>query len=215
MNKTQTANRSESTAVTETAAMETFLSSIGAKDRLSIERHLAACDAEPSPTHGRLWRQIAMALFKLAPLPVQTGAQHSVLFFIPDGKYRMQVFALEDPRQGELLVYLPDILDESLKEGLLTGAKPGAAAAEDEDPSEVVLRTYGVAGKKGETLQVELLTATNTPQPAPHFKNMLGWNRKSLRVRVPTAAAAAQAAAVKSLCTLASRHWANKTAPSK
>src|ERR671914_2468396 len=80
--------------------MDTFFTGLSAKDRSNIEKHLATCDAEARPEHGKLWRRLALALRRLAPLPVQTVGQHSVQFFVPDGKYRMQVFAMEDARDG-------------------------------------------------------------------------------------------------------------------
>src|SRR5688500_12035509 len=132
------------------ADMDTLLAGLSAKDRSNIEKHLAACDAEPSPAHGKLWRKVAVALRKLAPLPVQTAGQHAVQFFIPDGKYRMQVFALEDGNNGQLMVYLPDVLAEAQKSGLLSkrGAKaPGEVAAADvANASGSVISTAGGGG---------------------------------------------------------------------
>src|SRR5881397_212547 len=54
-----------------TAAFDTFFTGIGAKDKLSIEKHLAAIDAEGDPGHGRAWRRLATTLRQLAPLSVQ------------------------------------------------------------------------------------------------------------------------------------------------
>ncbi len=90
--------------------LETFLSALAAKDRLNVERHLATIDAEPSPTHGKLWRQIALTTRQAAPHAAQTIGQHVVQYFIADGKYRMQVFALEDQHDGQIFVYVPDVI---------------------------------------------------------------------------------------------------------
>jgi len=168
---------------TDAADMETFLTGLAGKDRSNIEKHLAACDAEPDPTHGKLWRRLAVALRKHAPLPVQTVGQHAVQFFIADGKYRMQVFALEDARDGRLMVYLPDILAKAEKAGAALGV-----------------------------LKPEALDAANTPNPSPHIKHMLGWNRKAVRLTLPTRASPQQVNAAESLFAIAAEGWAAKKA---
>jgi len=204
--------------------MDTLLAGLSAKDRSNIEKHLAAADAEPSPQHGKIWRKVAVALRKLAPLPVQTAGQHAVQFFIPDGKYRMQVFALEDGNNGQLMVYLPDVLAEAQKSGLLSkrGAKaPGEVAAADvANASGSVISTaggggaqeYAIRGSKGVALRLEALDAANTPNPSAHVKNMLGWNRKALRVTLLTVSPPEQIAATEQLCALAAKSWAGKIA---
>jgi len=197
------------TTSTETAGMEQFLSKMGAKDRLNVEKHLAACDAEGGPGHGRLWRRIAVALHKLAPYSAQTIGQHAVQFFIPDGKdgkYKMQVFALEDKRDGFLRVFLPDVLAEAVKQKILAKAPRSAGAAEGP-------HGYLIVGTKGEILEVESLDNSNTADPPAHFKHMLGWNRKALRVSLPAVAANAQAAATEAMCAIAAKAWAHVAAP--
>ena len=169
-------------ATSDVADMETFLTGLAGKDRSNIEKHLTAVDAEPDPTHGKLWRRLAVSLRKLAPLPVTTVGQHAVQFFIADGKYRMQVFALEDARDGRLMVYLPDILADAQKSG-------GAALA---------------------SLQPEALDSANTPNPSPHIKHMLGWNRKALRLTFPAIVNGPQLAAAEALCEVAAKSWAKK-----
>ena len=197
--------------------LEAFLAALAAKDRLNVERHLAAIDEGPSPTHGKLWRQIAVALRRLAPHTAQTIGQHVVQFFIADGKYRKQVFALEDQRDGAIHVYLPDVLAAATKEKLI--GKPMEAddladVGEDEVAPTVPLR-YPIVGKKNEALQIDALDASNTPEPPNHFKNMLGWGRKALRVTIPTAAAGNQAAAVVAMAQIAGRAWEKAAAAEK
>ena len=202
------------------ADMETFFTGVGAKDRSSIEKHLAAVDAQPHPAHGQLWRRLAVSLRKLAPMPVQTVGQHAVQFYIADGKYRMQVFALEDARDGRLRIYLPDVSTEAVKAGLLTKpvapaaprrARGVAAGPTDAPPAAVDHgREYGVKGAKGESLRLESLDANNTPNPAPHVKHMLGWNRKALAITLLTNANSDQVAAAEALCALAAKKWVAK-----
>ena len=189
--------------------LEAFLAALAAKDRLNVERHLTAIDEGPSPTHGKLWRQIAVALRRLAPHAAQTIGQHVVQYFIADGKYRKQVFALEDQRDGSIQVYVPDVLTAAVKEKVL--GKPldddeAAEVGEDEVAPTVPVR-YPIVGKKNETLQIDALDAANTPEPPNQFKNMLGWGRKALRVTIPTTAGAAQAATVISMAQIAGRAW--------
>jgi hypothetical protein len=197
--------------------LEAFLAALAAKDRLNVERHLAAIDEGPSPTHGKLWRQIAVALRRLAPHAAQTIGQHVVQFFIADGKYRKQVFAIDDQRDGVIHVYLPDVIAPAIKEKIL--GKPLddddlAAVSEDEVAPQVPQR-YPILAKKNEVLQVDALDSSNTPEPPNQFKNMLGWGRKALRITVPTAAAAAQANAVIAMAQIAARAWEKAAAAEK
>jgi hypothetical protein len=148
---------------------------VASKDRTNIMRHLLACEADPS--HAKLWRQLAGILSAHAPLSVQTVGSLSVLFFVPDGKYRMQAFALEDQRDGTILIYLPDVLDKAVKEKLIQPT---------DEPN-----AYSVGGRRGPRLRVHQLDSQNTPDPPPHFKNMLGWNRRALRITLIVSATSA------------------------
>jgi hypothetical protein len=112
----------------------------------------------------------------------------------------MQVFALEDVRDGGIHVYLPDTMAEAQKAGVILSAPRGTS--EDDGPRE-----YALPGKKGGTLLVESLSATNTPNPPAHMKNMLGWNRKALRITLPTTASDAQIDVTEDLMALAARKW--------
>ncbi|HZN65125.1 MAG TPA: hypothetical protein VFB66_07460 [Tepidisphaeraceae bacterium] len=205
------------------ADMEAFFTGVGAKDRSSIEKHLAAVDAQPHPAHGQLWRRLAVSLRKLAPMPVQTVGQHAVQFYIADGKYRMQVFALEDAKDGRLRIYLPDVSADAVKAGLLSkpvapaparrassvaaGPVGGTTGTDAAAPAADHGREYGVKGAKGESLRLESLDANNTPNPAPHVKHMLGWNRKALAITLLTNATPDQVSAAESLCALAAKKW--------
>ena len=166
-------------AISDVADIDTFLTGLAGKDRSNIEKHLAVIDAEPDPNHGKLWRRLAVTMRRLAPMPVQTVGQHAVQFFVADGKYRMQVFALEDGRDGRVMIYLPDILADAEKAGAPLGV-----------------------------LTPEVLDAANTPNPSPHIKHMLGWNRKAVRITLLTHAGQQQVSATEKLCDLAAGRWA-------
>jgi hypothetical protein len=185
---------------THQTALDAVLAKTGAKDRTHIQRHLTAADAEPDPAHASLWRKLAELLASLAPLPVQAVGHTAVMFFVPDGKYRMQAFALEDQSDGRIALYLPDILAESVRKKILKKA---------DEPLE-----YAIVGSQRSTLHVEALDAQNTPEPATHVKNMLGWNRKSLRITLPIIGTdRARLQAVDALVNLAAKQWANRLTP--
>src|SRR3954466_15332189 len=110
------------------AEMDEFLAKLAARDRQNVDRHLIAADAEAEPDHANLWRRIARALFTLSPHAVTTIGQQALMFFVADGKYRMQVFAIEDPRDGRILVYTGDVLKEAAKAGILSPPAKGDAS---------------------------------------------------------------------------------------
>jgi hypothetical protein len=173
--------------------IEPVLDRAGIKERTKIERHLAVCDAESGGTHGRLWRRVAAILGELAPLSIQSAGNNTWRFFVADGKYRMQVFALEDPCDGMLRIYLPDVLSQAVKAKIL--AKTATA------------ETFSVAGT-GTRLKIELLGAAEAADAPLHYKHMLGWNRKAMRLSVSTAQTDEKIdGAVQALAALAATLW--------
>jgi len=200
----------------EDPTMEEFFKNVSAKDRTGVEKHLAVIDAEPDAAHGRIWRRVAKTLRRLAPLALQTAGQHAVQFFVADGKYRMQAFALEDQRDGKIQIYLPDVLDEAAKARILKAPSKGASAsASGGAGAAVAIPEYGIAGAAGTRLRIEALDAANTPNPAPHYKHMLGWNRKALRITLLTTASEGELEAAEKLCALAAKRWSAATSAAK
>lgn len=179
------------------SAMGEVLARASVKDRAGMLKHMDSCDAEPDPHHAKLWRRLVGMLSKLAPLPVQivsleTPGHTALLFFAPDGKYRMQVFSLEDRRDGVLSLYLPDVTEQAIK------AKMLKKAGED----------FVIANSGKSPLTVKKYDAANCVDPPKHFKHMIGWNRKAVRITLDTAAtSAAQVAAAEQLCSLAAEKW--------
>jgi hypothetical protein len=171
------------TALAKPIELDALLSKAGQKDRTNVEKHLALLDAESGSPHGKLWRRLMRALATLAPLAIQTVGQQAIQFFIADGKYRMQVFALEDTNDGQVVLYVPDVLDEARKLKVVGAESP---------------------------VPIEQLTAANTPNPSPHYKNMLGWNRKALKISLPVSATSEQIETAEHLAALAARAWAAK-----
>jgi hypothetical protein len=175
-----------------------ILEKTGSKDRTRIEKHLAACDAEPTSAHGRMWRRLATALGELVPVAMQFAGNNSWKFYIPDGKYRMQVFALEDSFDGILRVYLPDVLNEAVKTKILAKTP--------------VPQTYAIDGSATQ-LKIESLGVAEASAAPPHYQHMLGWNRKAIRLNLPTAKADEKLyAAVQALAQLAAKSWASPAA---
>src|SRR5215471_12802929 len=82
-----------------------FLDKLPRKDRLAAEKHIATCEAEIKPNHANLWRRLACSLMTLAPHATKVNGGRSVQFYVPDGKYKMQVFALGDSGKGTLEVF--------------------------------------------------------------------------------------------------------------
>ena len=166
-----------------------FLEKLGAKDRANAEKHVAACEIGPVPGHARLWQRLACTLMTLSSNLVKVNGQQSVQFYVPDGKYRKQVFALEDLRKDYVTIYCSDVLDEALKLKLVQPAKPGDGA------------NLFRLGKGGETIMVERINGT-VENPADFFKHMVGWHREALRITLPINATDAQVEAALTLCAL-------------
>src|SRR4051794_23420722 len=90
------------------ADYDAFLLRLGPRDKAAVERHVAVCEGEPTGDHANLWRRLACLMATLATKAVTTAGQRAVQFFAPDGKYRRQIFAMEDLRDGNVAVYVLD-----------------------------------------------------------------------------------------------------------
>ena len=157
-----------------------FLAKLTPKDRLNIERHITAIEELSTKNHAKLWKRLAVAMMSMAPHSAKANGQQSMQFYIQDGKYRMQIFALEDLRDGSIHVYAADAVDEATKAGLFGKSKPS------DEPNE--LRLTGST----DTLNVERLDG-KVSNPAPFYKDMLGWNRRAVHIALPTMASDVQA----------------------
>jgi hypothetical protein len=120
--------------------------------------------------------------------------QQRVRFFVPDGQYRMQVFALEDLRDGVLSIYCGDALDEAIAAGVVVVQK-AAGPVEAGQPTEYLLPD------SHESLAI-LRLSNESHVPAMFYKDMMGWNRKALCIRVAASASDTQADAVDLLAAL-------------
>lgn len=124
--------------------------------------------------------------------PPKLAGRQSVQFYIADGRFRMQVFAVEELDDGNLTVYCSDVLEEALAAkllGLSHAAEPPFYGAGDD-----------------QLLRVEPFNGT-VINPAAQFKDMVGWNRKAIRITLPESASTAQLDATEILWAMAARHF--------
>ncbi len=186
--------KSKSLAVTvPTADFDAVLARANAKDRANIMRYVESGDAN-------LWKRVFCVMAALAPHTLQATGQISVQFYVADGKHRLQIFALEDARQGTLNLYIPDCLDKAISAKILR--RPAGESNE-----------YPIQADEKSSLQIEQLTAANTTNAPEFFRHMLGWNRKAVRVGLPVGATAAQIHAAEILCVLGAQLRVPEGAP--
>jgi hypothetical protein len=178
-----------------------FLAKLAPKDRASAEKRVATLEAGPDPARAHVWRRMACTLMKLAPHAAKLVGQQTVQFYVADGKYRMQVFALEDLQDGQVTVYCPDVAETAQRVGLL-----GKSTRVPGQPDETDARVYAVGPGK-EPLRLETLDK-NSANPAAHFKDMVGWNRRALRVTLPPSASPAAVEVVEMMCAIAAQRFA-------
>jgi hypothetical protein len=171
-----------------------LLATLGEKDRGSLERQITAFDGKAGAPAADRWRRLACVLRTLAPGPVKLAGSNAMQFFIPDGKYRKQVFAMQATGEGSFLVYAPDVVAEAVRKGLVSGLGHALEG-----------NIYRV-GKSDETLVIDLLDG-KTPNPDAFFKDMTGWNRKAIRITLPAKPSDGQARAVEQICALAAGQW--------
>ena len=181
-------------------SFDEFLAKLPPKDRATAERRVGVLDAQADAARAALWRRLACGLMTLAPHAAKLVGKQTLQVYVADGRYRMQVFALEDLQDGPFTVYCPDVLDEALRAGLLTPA-PGRG-----EPHAYL------TGGSGEPLRVERLDAASL-NPAPHYKDMTGWNRRALRITVPATPSAGQVEAAELLCAIAAQHFVPANPP--
>jgi hypothetical protein len=176
-----------------------FLAKLPGKDRACAERRVAALQIVPDQTGADLWRRLACTLMTLAPFAAKLVGKQTLQVYVADGKYRMQVFALEDLQDGVFTVYCPNVLEEAQQAGLLT-----------RDPHAET--DHYMIEPARETLVVKQLDS-KTINPGAHFKDLTGWNRKALRITLPPSASPAQIEAAELLCALGAQHFVKTALP--
>ena len=184
-----------------------FLAKLSPKDRVNAQKRADVLDAGPDPRAARLWRRLATTLMTLAPHAAKLVGKQTLQIYVADGaKYRKQVFALEDLQDGIMTIYCPDVLADGLAAGVLAPAPPADAEVLNEGQT-----MYAVTAS-GEPLRIDSLDGRSV-NPAAHFKDMLGWNRKALRITLPPAASPAQVEAAELICAIAAQQFVPAAAP--
>jgi hypothetical protein len=168
-----------------------FLGQLSIKGRVAIQKHDELCAADAALGQGELWKRLAGGLARLADYQTESLGQQVVKFYIADGKYRQQVFALEDTRQGTIAVYLPDVVALAIAQKILAGTP--------------IAGCFKVIGGDVE-LHLAPLDAETRDLTA--FKAMVGWGRHALRADLNTFAKEKQVRAVERMCELAAEKWA-------
>ena len=174
---------------------ESFLERLSVKGRATVEKHDELTGGDAAEGFGSLWKRLAGGLGRLATHEIEMVGAQSVKYHIADGKYRLQVFALEDTRKGTISVYLPNIVDRAIEKNILL-----AGSAD---------RTYKIVGGD-DSVQLELITAETRDMTL--CKAMVGWGRQALKVNVSVTAKEKHVRTVELLCELAAEAWAAKSA---
>jgi hypothetical protein len=192
MTETNTLVNAARDALSQRLDFAQFLAKLSPKDRVNLERRVDLLEAESDPHRATLWRRLACALAALAPVAVKCIGKQTLQFYIADGKYRMQVFALEDLQDGNFTVYCPGTVEEAIGLDLLIRA---------EDRPTLYLIPPSL-----DPLQIESLTGASNA--AAHYKDLVGWNRKAMQITLPPFASPSQIGATEMLCAIAAQHFA-------
>ncbi len=171
-----------------------MLAKFSPKDRDGFERQNTANLTKGGEPLVAMWKDFAAMFMTLANRPAKLTGVNTAQFFIPDGKHRKQVFAMHVQDDGQLSVFLPNVLDDAYTVGLIL--KP----ARPPEDNQFVL------SDSKDKIQIELLDR-DTLNPQFYYKDMTGWNRKAISVTVPPTATPAQKKAIEKFAALASRAW--------
>ncbi len=174
---------------------EAFISRLSVKGRATVAKHDELCEAGAVSGHGDLWKRLAGGLSRLAPHATEMEGQQSVKFYIRDGKYRQQVFALEDTKEGNIAVYLPDVLAKAVERKILSA---GAA-----------IPMYKIPGEAEAQVQLEIINAETRDMTA--CKAMVSWGKRALRTPLTVHSKEKTLRTVELLCELAAEAWPAQT----
>ena len=187
------------TSLSHRLSFAEFLAKLPIKDRASAERRISALEAMPDQAPAHLWRRLACSLMTLAPFAAKLVGKQTLQVYVADGKYRMQVFALEDLQDGNFTVYCPDVLKEAAEGGLLSVDADGPPDQYLIEPNREKLIIQRLNGK--------------SLNPAPHYKDMMGWNRTAIRITLPPSPSPAQVEVTELLCAIAAQHFVRTALP--
>lgn len=143
------------------------------KERDTFDRQITNATTRGGEALAALWRRLAGVGLALCTRPAKVSGMNTIQFFIADGNYRKQVYAMHLSDEGEVTVFLPNILAEAIK------AKIIAPLPKDPTP-----HAYAV-GKERMIIEPYDRDSLN---PQPYYKDMTGWNRKAIGVVLPAGA---------------------------
>ena len=167
-----------------------FLDQLSPKDRARVAKHEETSEASGRKVYGDLWKRLAGALAGLAPHATQFLGNDAVTFYIPDGKYKQQVFGLVQTKDS-VTVFLPDVIEAAIHRKILI--RIGTESR------------YRIAGARDQMVQLDLITADT--RDVPTCKSMLGWGRRALSAQLSEQGDEAKARVVEQLCQLAAEKW--------
>ena len=144
-----------------------------------------------NPRRAEVWCKLAVMLGSFAPARAKYLGR-AIQFFIPDGKYFLQVFSLDDAVDGTIVVCCEDVLDSAIAAGVLT--------PQTGQPQRYLCLSTPHA------INVEQLDGKTDNVP-PHCNAMTGWNRHAMKITLPDSPAAAQSDAAAIMCAMASLRW--------
>lgn len=169
---------------------EAFLQQLSVKGRATIEKHDKRCGEDGLQGYCDLWKRLAGVLAGLAGHATEVLGQQTVKFYIADGKYKLQVFALQGTPQGTLAIYIPDVAKLAIKRHIVSGGS---------EPD-----SYKVRGCD-EPLRLEPINAQT--QDLTACKAMVGWGRQALRADLNENTDEKQVRAVETMAQLAAEKW--------
>jgi hypothetical protein len=170
--KTQVAPKSTARPIPTAEEQAAALAKLSQKDRDTLQRQSANAAAKGKAALAETWQRLAGVAAALTTRPPKFTGLNTVQFFIADGNYRKQVYAMHLSDVGVLTLYLPNILPEAIKAKQIIPL-----------PKDPAANAYAT-GKDAERVVIEPLDRDSL-NPQSYFKDMTGWNRKAIGMILP------------------------------
>lgn len=177
------------------ADYEALISHLSVKGSAAINRRNEQREEGSSNDLIELWKRFAGGLSRLVGHAATMEGQNILKFYIRDGKYRQQVFALEDNREGAIHLYLPDVLAKAKERKILFAGE--------------AVPMYRISANAEVQLRLEIITA-DTPDMNV-CKAMVSWGKKALVTTLSPLLNEKQLGAIEQLCELAAEAWPPQT----
>jgi hypothetical protein len=168
-----------------------FLTKLSARERTAVEKTLAATpETRIAGSFGsELWAKLTIGIMSLGDFTAKLSGKDGLQFFAADGKYRVQVFALQNRTDGGFYVYTKDVLEQAVAKKLVI------------TPTDS--EHYGTFQIKAAATPLDAVRMDpDVPDHSASFRNMMSWNRKAIRIDIPAAATDRQIEAVVAFCRL-------------